>query len=382
MASPELLVVDSSQAAAVRDALNQLMGPKPQSVFLHDPGRPGRLNGVLPEQPVLVIETSGSTGSPKQVWLTPDALRHSAQLTSSALGEPGGWWLALPTHYIAGIQVVLRALITQMPLAESMPGGSVWEKLRDDYESLRAIKDSGLSAYTSLVPTQLAGLLGAVDAGHLSVEHVRVFDTVLVGGQRVEAQLIDRAQAVGIRVIRTYGAAETAGGCVWDGHPLEGVSVDLFDEHVALSGPMMAGGYVGDEYVNEAFVSKDGKRWFVTSDLGELVDGVLNIVGRSDDVFISGGLKISAGQIEWVLKESGTVPDAVVLAVAHPRWGSVPVVFTTHEYDLAQLRGITKAELGPAAQPERVVRVDKWPLLSSGKLDRKALIERASTELT
>ena len=153
MASPELLVVDSSRAAAVRGALTQLMGPKLQSVFLHDPARPDRLNGALPDQPVLVLETSGSTGSPKQVWLTPGALRHSAQLTSSALGEPGGWWLALPTHYIAGVQVVIRSLITDMPLVESTPGGSVWEKLRDDYGALQAIKDSGLPVYTSLVPT-------------------------------------------------------------------------------------------------------------------------------------------------------------------------------------------------------------------------------------
>ena len=382
MASPELLVVDSSQTSAVSDALTQLMGPNPQSVFLHDPARPDRLNGALPDQPVLVIETSGSTGSPKQVWLSPEALRYSAQLTSSALGEPGGWWLALPTHYIAGVQVLLRALTTQMPLVESTPGESVWEKLRDDYDALRAIKDSGLPVYTSLVPTQLADLLDAVDEGRLSSEQVGVFDTVLVGGQRVEAQLIERGQALGVRIIRTYGAAETAGGCVWDGKPLDGVSVDLFDGHVALSGPMLAGGYVGEEYRNEAFVDKDGKRWFVTSDRGELINGALNILGRSDDVFVSGGLKVSAGEIERVLKESGIVPDAVVLATPHPRWGSVPIVFTAHESDLAHLRAITKEELGPAAQPEKVVRIIEWPLLSSGKLDRKALIERASTELT
>ena len=203
-----------------------------------------------------------------------------------------------------------------------------------------------------------------------------------MGGQRVETDLVDRAQAVGIRVIRTYGAAETAGGCVWDGKPLDGVSVDLFDERVALAGPMLAGGYVGDEHGNEAFVVEDGKRWCVTSDRGELTEGVFNIVGRADDVFISGGLKVSAGEIERVLQELGSVPDAVVLAVAHPRWGSVPVVYTTHESDLARLRSITKAELGPAAQPEKVVRITEWPLLSSGKLDRKALIKRASTELT
>jgi O-succinylbenzoic acid--CoA ligase len=382
MASPELFVVDSSQEAAVRDALIQLIRSKPQSVFLHDPARPGRLNGVLPDQPVLVIETSGSTGSPKQVWLTPDALRYSAQLTSKALGEPGGWWLALPTHYIAGVQVVLRALITHMPLVESTPGGSVWEKLRDDCETLQAIKDRGLPVYTSLVPTQLSDLLDAVDEGHLSAEQGGVFDSVLVGGQRVDADLIDRAQAVGIRVIRTYGAAETAGGCVWDGKPLDGVSVDLFDGHVALSGPILAGGYVGDESGNEAFFVRDGKRWFVTSDRGELVDGALSIVGRSDDVFISGGLKVSAAEIERVLRESGTVPDAVVLAVPHPRWGSTPVVFTTYECDLAVIRSITKGALGPAAQPEKVARVDEWPLLSSGKLDRRALMESASTELT
>jgi O-succinylbenzoic acid--CoA ligase len=379
--SPEPHIVDSSQADQVIEAVSQLLGENPTSVFIHDPARPGRLGGPMPDQPVLVIETSGSTGAPKQVWLSPRALRFAAETTSERLGGPGVWWLALPLHYIAGVQVVLRSLVTESPLVIGPPKGSIAQKLLSDASALASYASQGRAVRTSLVPTQLADLLDAVDSGELRVEQLSVIDTVLVGGQRVDSALVERAQKSGLMVIRTYGAAETSGGCVWDGVPLPGVSVDIVDGRVAMSGPMLAGGYLGDEGDHEVFIERGGSRWFISADLGHITNSVLSVTGRADEVIVSGGLKVSASDIERVLREGAGLPDALVLAMPHPRWGSVPVVFTTHACELENVRNITKAALGPAAQPHAVISLESWPLLSSGKIDRTALMERASKEL-
>lgn len=381
MGSPEPHIVDSSQADRVIEVLSQLLGANPKSVFIHDPARPGRLGGPMPDQPVLVIETSGSTGAPKQVWLSPRALRFAAETTSERLGGPGVWWLALPLHYIAGVQVVLRSLVTDSPLVVAPPKGSVVQKLLSDASALASYAAQGRAVRTSVVPTQLADLLDAVDSGELTDEQFSVIDTVLVGGQRVDSALVERAQNLGLTVIRTYGAAETSGGCLWDGEPLSGVSVDIVDGRVAMSGPMLAGGYLGEEGDHEAFIERGGTRWFISSDRGQVTDGVLSVTGRADDVIVSGGLKVSASDIERVLREGTGLPDALVLAMPHPKWGSVPVVFTTHACNLEDVRTVTKAALGRAAQPHAVISLEGWPLLSSGKIDRTALMERASKEL-
>ena len=381
MGSPEPLIVDSSQANRAIEALRQLLGKNPRSVFIHDPARPGRLKGPLPDQPVLIIETSGSTGTPKQVWLSPRALRFAAETTAEKLGVPRVWWLALPLHYIAGVQVVLRALVTESPLVIAPSKGSIVDKLLSDASALASYAAQGRAVSTSLVPAQLSDLLHAADSGELTAEQLGVIDTVLVGGQRVDPPLVERARNRGLRIIRTYGAAETSGGCVWDGEPLPVVSVDVVDGRVAMSGPMLAGGYLGDEGDHEAFIERGGSRWFVSSDLGHITDGVLSVTGRADDVIVSGGLKVSASDIERVLREGAGLPDALVLATPHPRWGSVPIVFTTHACELENVKSVTKSALGPAAQPHAVISLESWPLLSSGKIDRTTLMERASKEL-
>lgn len=381
MGSPDPLTVQSSEPQRVLPALTEILGCGPTSVFIRNPERDTALNGPLPAQPVLIVETSGSTGTPKQVWLTPDALTFSAVTTTQKIGEPGAWWLVLPSHYIAGAQVILRTLVSKTPLVIGDPSVPTVERFLSDYPTLTAYKENGLAVYTSVVPTQLADLLEAADSGRLDPNALTVFDTVLVGGQRIEPSLIERSRDYGLRVVRTYGAAETAGGCVWDGVPLPGVSVEIIDGRVAIAGPMLAGGYLGEDSVDNGFVHIDGTKWFVTSDLGSIDDGVLSITGRADDVIVSGGLKVSLGEIERVLRETGTVSDAVVLGAPHPRWDVSPVVFTLTHPSIGDVREVVRRELGPAAQPQRVITIDEWPLLSSGKLDRQALLESASTEL-
>ncbi|PZA18844.1 AMP-dependent synthetase, partial [Modestobacter versicolor] len=126
------------------------------------------------------------------------------------------------------------------------------------------------------------------------------FDAVLVGGAAADPALLERARAAGVRVRTTYGMSETAGGCVYDGVPLDGVRVRV-TEGVELAGPVLASGYRLDP-AGTAAAFADG--WFRTRDAGSLApDGTLTVHGRLDDVVISGGVNVSPQAVEAALRE-------------------------------------------------------------------------------
>lgn len=334
----------------------------------------------------LVVETSGSTGRPKRVALSADALLANAAASESALGAPGQWVLALPTHYIAGLNVLARSLA-----AETEP-----VTVRGEHFTASAFLDAvdrmaHPTRFTSLVPAQLATLLDDPRASAA----LAGFAAVLVGGQASPRPLLDRAARVGIRVRRSYGSSETSGGCVYDGVPIGSTTVKVVDGEVWLGGPSLAEGYLGDpELTAERFVDEGGVRWFRTADGGELVTGGgtggtggddgpggngdararLNVTGRRDDVLISGGVKVALAAVERVLRELPGFGDAVVVAVPHDRWGEVPVAVTAgNDGDDASATAAVVAELGVAARPARIIRIDRLPLLPSGKVDRLAV---------
>ena len=93
-------------------------------------------------------------------------------------------------------------------------------------------------------------------------------------------------------MVATYGSSETCGGCVYDGVPLDGVEIDVDgheDGRIRIRGPVLFDGYDGDPELTAATLV-DG--WFVTSDLGRVDDGRLRVLGRVDDVVISGGVNV------------------------------------------------------------------------------------------
>jgi O-succinylbenzoic acid--CoA ligase len=314
----------------------------------------------------LVVETSGSTGRPKRVALSADALLANTAASESALGGPGQWVLALPTHYIAGLNVLARSLA-----AETEPVTVVGEHFTASGFLEAVVRMSIPERFTSLVPAQLATLL---DDGAAS-EALARFAAVLVGGQATPRVLLDRARAAGIRVRRSYGSSETSGGCVYDGVPIGTASVRIVDGEVWLGGPSLAEGYLGDPELTRArFVSDEGERWYRTDDLGTLDDGRLTVTGRRDDVLISGGVKVPIAAVERVLREQPGLTDAVVVAVHHERWGQVPVAVTASTtFDADAAATAVAAELGAAGRPARVLTVAELPLLPSGKVDRIAV---------
>ncbi len=336
---------------------------------------PSELPATVERRVALVVETSGSTGGPKRVALSADALLANAAASESALGAPGQWVLALPTHYIAGLNVLARSLAAETePVVVAGTGG---------HFSAAAFVDAVERMqhpirFTSLVPAQLATLLDDVPARAALVG----FAAVLVGGQATPRALLDRAAEAGIRVRRSYGSSETSGGCVYDGVPIGSTAVKIVDGEVWLGGPSLAEGYLGDpELTAERFVSDGGVRWFRTADGGEITaepDGQhLTVTGRRDDVLISGGVKVALAAVERVLRELPGFADAVVVAVPDPRWGEVPVAVTavgsTHPPDVEAAVDAVAAELGRPARPARIVHVDALPVLPSGKVDRLAV---------
>ena len=375
----ELLVVDVSDPRSLVEPLQSALYEGGPAVL----PRPGgaKITATAPvevaDDIAVVIETSGTTGAPKRVALSADAVLASAQAAVAELGQPGVWLLVLPAHYIAGVQVVARALV----------GGTTPVVLHPDPFSTVAmaskaheLRDAGMPLYTSMVPAQLQRILDDAPAMVTLHELMQSFQRILIGGQAIPESLLERSVAAGYRVTRTYGSSETAGGCVWDGRPMGGARVAEFEGRIAISGPTLAHSYLEDpERTAQSFVTTEGTRWYVSDDAGSLdSEGVLTVHGRLDDVIVSGGVKVTLGLIERTIQNDHQAPDAVVVAALHTMWGHVPVVVSTRELDILALRRDIGALLGPESRPDRIVKVTEIPLLPSGKPDRLELTRRVN----
>jgi O-succinylbenzoic acid--CoA ligase len=353
------------------DALRLALAGDGPAVFAGESATP--LPETVPQRVALVIESSGSTGVPKRVALSSDALLASAAASDTALGGPGQWLLALPTTYIAGINVLVRSIYADTVPVRVAPGHFGAEAFLE-----AAGRMDHAQRYTSLVPAQLARLIEADEA----LAALRRFDRILVGGQATPVSLVARALELGINVTRTYGSSETGGGCVYDGVPIGATEARIVDGQIELSGAVLAEGYLGDDQrTDAAFHSDRGQRWYRTGDAGELVDGVLQVTGRLDDVIISGGLKVSLAALERLVRELDGLADAVVVGVPSEKWGEVPVLAATSACDPADLKALVTESLGRAAVPSRVIVLERMPLLASGKPDRLAIRRLALSPL-
>jgi O-succinylbenzoic acid--CoA ligase len=222
--------------------------------------------------------------------------------------------------------------------------------------------------YTAMVPTQLRRLLDA------EPDALRAFDAVIVGGAATDPGLLARARAEGVAVVTTYGMTETAGGCVYDGEPLPGVGVRVTGDGIELAGPTLALGYRLDPASTAASFA-DG--WFRTRDAGSLDGGRLTVLGRLDDVVISGGVNIAPTAVETALREHPDVADAVVFGRPDPEWGQRVVAAVVPAPGAAPtletLRPWVAERLGAPAAPRALRVVAAFPLLHTGKPDRRAV---------
>lgn len=330
-------------------------------------GAGGVLEMLRPDLPLedadaaLVVSTSGTTGAPKGVVLGRRALWASALATHERLGGPGTWTCVLPIQHVAGVMTLVRSHVA----------GTIAVFGRPDLSDL--VRAPGRN-YLSIVPTQLVRALA--DASLTAT--LAGYDAVLVGGAALSDAVAARARAHGVRLVTTYGMSETCGGCVYDGRPLAGVEVSDVDGCLEIAGAVVFSGYRGrpDLTANVLGADAAGRRRFRTSDRGSLVDGRVAVLGRLDDVVVTGGVNVDLAEVRRLAAElTGPPEEGGVLIVGVPdrEWGTRIVAASTGLHDLAELRRRLADHLTSVALPKELRRVDGWPRTASGKIDLRAV---------
>ena len=323
----------------------------------------------------VVVSTSGTTGVPKGAMLTASALTASAEATHGRLGGAGAWLLALPAYHVAGLQVLVRSIVAGTTPVALTTGFSLAE-----LASAVASLGSG-RRYASLVAAQLDKAL----RDHAAATALASLDAVLIGGGPMPPGIAERASAAGISVVRTYGTSETAGGCVYDGVPLDGVRVRIDDSADASSGGrvVIGGATLAKGYRNPVQPDPFAEPgWFRTDDIGVVDDsGVLRVLGRVDDAISTGGLTVLPQLVEAALASHPAVVESAVFGVADDRLGQrvVAAVVVTPGHaapTLAELREHVAATLAATAAPREVHVVDELPRRGIGKVDRRELAAR------
>ncbi len=340
------------------------------------------LANALERDDVIVVATSGSTGTAKKVVLPPRALLASAEATHTVLGGPGQWLAALSPTHVGGLQVWVRSLLSGIaPVV--MPGDERFSAL--GFAASAARMNPDVPRYVSLVPTQIHRLLEDPE-GRAALTS---FDRVLIGGAPLAPSIAARLRQAQVVWTHTYGMSETCGGCVYDGIPLPGVTVRLQGEpghagRLEISGPMLAAGYLDrPDLTDQTFVTIAGNRWFRSSDLGirDPATGQWRVLGRIDDVINTGGHKVHPDAVRDALLALTAVDDSAVVAVPDEEWGqrvAAMVVPLRRDPDAAALladphgwvHGQLRTTLPGYAVPSRVQVAEALPRLPGGKVDR------------
>ncbi len=347
----------------------------------------------LPEQVSFILSTSGSTKpGGRLVGISLAALRASHQATAQRLGGTGIWVSALPRDHIAGFQVIARAYAGGTePVTIDMTSGFRPSYLR---EALLNISPASTPVYLSLVPTQLRRVL----ADPKTLAALRLCSAILVGGARISPSLLAAGREQGLNLVTTYGMTETCGGCVYDGAPLPGVKVTVDAGRICLSTPTLMSGYLeaeSDPEIREI----SGTTWLATNDTGKIISANedegeaagliidstsparLEVLGRLDDTIISGGENISLHLVTQAAEQAG-FSGIEFCALEDEEWGQLLcAVFSAATLpapcDLAELgqelRAALRKQLPSSHLPRAVALMPHFPLLPSGKLDRRTL---------
>ncbi len=355
-------------------------------------GQPLTILSPDPAAPAAIVLTSGTTGRPKAVVLSRDAMTASAEAWLAALPPATGWLLAVGLNHVAGLGVVWRADRSGVPLVV-LP--------RPDATAIvAALAGDPAPSHVSVVPATLVRLLDA--AGGPPPSTLRA---VLVGGGPIPPELVTRALEAGWPVVPTYGLSEAGSGVTAlptaeaarhpdsAGRPLPGVEIRIAEPddngvgEIQVASPSRFTGYLGDP-VATSDALPDG-HWLRTGDLGRLDgDGRLRVVDRRTDRIVRGGENVSPAEVEAVLRDHPGISDAAVVARRDATFGHVPVAaivlrdgrLDPGDEDLVRF---CRARLAPFKVPIAFIRVEALPMTGAGKLRRAelrtSLEERAAT---
>lgn len=333
---------------------------------------------VLVQGAAIVILTSGTTGRPRGVVLSGDALAASADAWLQVLLPATGWLLAVGLGHVAGLGILWRAIRQRVPVRVVSP--------TDPAAQLAALRATPNLSHASLVPAQLTRLLDV--AG--DAPPPQGFRALPLGGGMVTAALVTRALAAGWPVVPTYGLSEAGSGVTAlptvaaalapdsAGWPLPGVmvSIDTPDAdgigEILVTSPAAFSGYLGEP-------PRAAGEPIRTGDLGRLDEaGRLVVIDRRTDRIVRGGENISPAEVEAALLSHHAVAAAAVVAAPDALWGQVPlaaVVIRPGTRDLGDpaLAAHCRSRLAGFKVPATFLRLDALPRTRGGKLRREAV---------
>ncbi len=312
----------------------------------------------VPDNVSIVVGTTGSSGTSKEVGLSASAVMTSAKASHKYLGATHGdtWSLLLPLTHIAAINVLVRA-----------------RELGTEPIDLRGKRSEYPTVdFTAVVPSQL---FTALNGDTRLLQHLQEANAVLIGGAALSDSLRTQGEAAGIHIVTTYGMTETCGGCVYNGTPLDGIEISITDANlIAIKGAVLAETYLGAQSYWDAATNEG---WFISSDLGEIEAGKLIIQGRSDDVIISGGENISLSQIETTLQSHFPRLTCAAFSTDDPQWGdSIHLAVVGSKLPTeADINSYLAKEIGEFVKIKGFLHLSELPLMGIGKVDRKKLVK-------
>ncbi|WP_252701150.1 class I adenylate-forming enzyme family protein [Natronosalvus vescus] len=389
---PVYVLEEVNRDAGSASSLTQLEGGGNDTHVLdHDP-----IDLAADESDLLIAFTSGTSGEPKAVRLTPTNLVSSATASAFRLGvSPDDRWLCcLPMYHMGGLAPVFRSALYGTTV--------VLQRSFDPKRTGKLLETAGVTG-VSLVPTMLTRLL---EAGWTPGEHLRF---VLLGGAPAGEELLERCRRQGVPVYPTYGMTETASqiatttpeaafshpGTV--GQPLVYTDVSIIGDdgtpvgagetgEIVVSGPTVTPGYLEPERTDAAF----GEHGLHTGDIGRRDDdGRLWVLDRKSDRIVTGGENVDPGEVQAVLEEHPAVTDATVVGLPDPEWGERVGALVVDETGAAAddsslephtLRSFCRKRLAGFKCPKTIALAASLPRTHSGTVDREAVEQRLLNE--
>ncbi|MEM7135057.1 MAG: AMP-binding protein [Myxococcota bacterium] len=365
---PRLTAEERAHVSRLSAPTFTIDGPPSATPRVGMPPRPT----VPSDRTLAIVSTSGTGGAPRGAVLSRRAFVASSEAHAANLGwtSDDRWLLTMPPAHVGGLSIVTRCLIARraVVVAEGhFSADRVAEAASDRHVTL-----------ISVVPTMLARLL-ALSPTWVPSPSLRA---VLVGGALSPPALVERAVERGVPVVTTYGCTEACSqvttqsldqvGSVGSGAPLQGVGVRIVDGEIQLSGPTLMDRYEGD---HPAPWTADG--WFRTRDAGTFTDdGQLLVLGRLDDMIITGGENVAPAEVEAALEALPEVAEACVFSMPHESWGAevvAAVVASVKPFDRAAVRRALRDHLASFKHPKRLALLPALPLNRNGKVDRAAV---------
>jgi len=328
----------------------------------------------------ILIATSGSSGEPKSLMLGWDSIYNSAQAVNHQLNlaSTDCWLNCLPLYHIGGLSIVFRTALTgaSMVLHQHFEAERIWQDIRD-YQV----------THLSLVPVMLEKLLAIT--GDKPPEHLKV---VLIGGAALNEGLAQRALANGWPLFITYGMSETGSQVATKAlttateintpiHLLEDMECSVVDKKgnltnepglIRLRGKSLMQGYANPQHKKGDGFDEDG--WYTTGDIGSYqpAEGI-TVIGRADEIIISGGEKIHPQQVERLMHAYAEIDDLCVIGVTDVEWGEKVCAIYSGKATEQKTELWCRENIQGPIRPRLFIRLVELPKLPNGKIDRHLL---------